>query len=383
MIASLLRFLRLLPPEKAHRVAIYALQWQHIFSRQTSDKASDLRGICCFGLHFAHRLGVAAGFDKDAEAYQGLWQRGFAFVEVGTVTPKPQFGNPRPRLFRLTQERAVINRMGFNNQGMEAMAKRLAREKQRIGVLGINIGPNKDAKNPLDDYRDAIATLAPFADYLAINLSSPNTPGLRALQHGEQLRALLQKIQESRHTLREEYGLHPPVLLKIAPDWDCDDTLYALLDQAVQYGIDGLIISNTTTQRPEHWPKKWQELSGGLSGQPLLVHSTQILAKAYCHLQGAVPLIGVGGVSTVSDAILKMQAGASLVQVYTSMVYGGDKCLTDLSKNNSKDHVFYRNACQYEDFVIGENAKSFRSQDNITQAVLSRNEKKGVKNNNK
>lgn len=314
----MLKILHHLPPELAHRVAVRLLQVYGAMPALPSLRAS--KSISCFGLSFAHRLGVAAGLDKNGIAYQGLMRLGFSFVEIGTVTPLPQLGSPLPRLFRLLEDGAVINRMGFNNRGIEALVQRVQRDHlQRSAVLGINIGPNKDAPDPLQDYLSCFRRALPYADYFTINLSSPNTPGLRALQRGAGMRRLLQQIRTARQALAEETSFYPPMLIKVAPDWDCDDDFYRLLDAGVAEGFDGFIVSNTTVSRPESVQSRHRQEMGGLSGAPLFALSTTFLARAYQHLDGAVPLVGVGGIFSQSDAVLKLRAGASLLQVYSGL----------------------------------------------------------------
>jgi len=275
-----------------------------------------------WGLDFPGPVGLAAGFDKDAEAVAGLFRLGFDFVEVGTVTPRPQAGNPRPRLMRVPAAGAVINRMGFNNAGLPALVARLealrARPAPLPGPLGANLGCNRDSADPPADYRAGVAAVAGLADYLTINISSPNTPGLRAWQERPKLAALVDAVLAARAAT----GRHPPVLVKIAPDL-APDALAAVCAVAVEQGADGLIVGNTTLDRPAGLPAGARAFAGGLSGRPLMAPSTRALAQAARETGGRLPLIGVGGVASGADAYAKIRAGASLVQLYTALVFEG------------------------------------------------------------
>jgi dihydroorotate dehydrogenase len=275
------------------------------------------------GLHFANPIGLAAGFDKNAIAIAPLMQLGFGFVECGTVTPRPQQGNPRPRLFRLQPDNAVINRMGFNNAGIEAYVQRLARRPRGSVLLGANVGINKEGAEPERDYPALIAAVAPYADYLVINVSSPNTPGLRDLQGEAQLRVILRAVADTAPD-------HPPLLVKIAPDLG-HDALAGLVETCVAENVQGLIVSNTTTTRPSGLRSPQANESGGLSGAPLFHLSTAVLARAYLLARGRLTLIGVGGVATGEQALTKIRAGASLVQLYTGFAYGGPALIPRLT----------------------------------------------------
>jgi dihydroorotate dehydrogenase len=270
------------------------------------------------GLALPHPLGLAAGFDKNAVAVDALLRLGFSFVEVGTVTPRPQAGNPRPRLFRLPEDRAIINRMGFNNDGMERVAARLERRLGRPGVVGVNLGINRDCDDPIRDYRRIYERLAPLADYATINVSSPNTPGLRDLQAAERLRPILEAIADARARL----NLKRPIFVKLAPDLD-EAAIVALVEAAIEVGIDGLIATNTTVQRPPGLRSPLASESGGLSGAPLFALSTQVLATAARAAAGRLTLIGVGGIFSAEDALAKIEAGAAAVQLYTALAYEG------------------------------------------------------------
>ena len=309
------RALGLLVPETAHRATLKLLSASRPFLSTAPTDDPKLR-IEALGLNFANPIGLAAGFDKDAEAPDAALKLGFGFVECGTVTPRPQSGNPRPRLFRLSEDHAVINRMGFNNAGMEAMASRLAGRPRR-GILGVNIGANKDSANRLEDYRAAFAHLAPLADYIAINVSSPNTPGLRSLQNRDELERLLTTLSEER----VQQNLQTPLLLKIAPDLEPSE-LDELADVVLASGIQGIIATNTTIDRPDLAGPIANE-AGGLSGAPLLHKSTEVLKQLRALVGEKLVLIGVGGVSSGADAYAKIRAGASLVQLYTALVFQG------------------------------------------------------------
>jgi dihydroorotate dehydrogenase len=278
------------------------------------------------GLHFPNPVGLAAGFDKDARVPDAMLNQGFGFVECGTVTPLPQPGNPRPRLFRLESDLAVINRMGFNNAGARRVARRLAARAHR-GILGINIGANKDSVDRIADYRAAFAMLAPFADYVSINVSSPNTPGLRALQGREELARLLGLLESERASR----NLRTPLLLKISPDLELQE-LDVITDVASAYGIDGLIVSNTTVARPDYLTSAYAGEAGGLSGAPLFDRSTRLLSETRARVAGRLTLIGVGGISSGATAYAKIRAGASLLQLYTALALQGPSLIGRIKK---------------------------------------------------
>ncbi|MCL5946662.1 MAG: quinone-dependent dihydroorotate dehydrogenase [Chloroflexi bacterium] len=274
-----------------------------------------------FGVHFANPLGLAAGFDKNGRAVAALAALGFGHIEVGTVTPKPQDGNPKPRLFRLQREGALINRLGFPNDGMERVAARLSRKQSRDYVLGVNIGPNKASiatGQVIPDYLACLDCFAPVADYVTINISSPNTPGLRELQGGASLDALLAAI--FRHVAN--WRLAVPVLVKIAPDLatrEIEEAVGILLS----YPVAGIVATNTTVSRPLDWRDRYRQEQGGLSGRPLREHSTGVIRRLAVLTEGRLPIIGVGGIFAAEDAEEKLRAGASLLQLYTGFVYQG------------------------------------------------------------
>jgi dihydroorotate dehydrogenase len=308
--------LRLLPAETAHRTTIRLASFAAPFLPRAGSDDPRL-AVDAFGLKFANPIGLAAGFDKDAEVPHAMAKFGFGFVECGTVTPQPQSGNPKPRLFRLPEDRAVINRMGFNNGGMERARERLKARDART-IVGINIGANKDSADRVADYRTCFDALASLASYVTVNVSSPNTPGLRGLQNKEELARLLGMLVEARSAKR----LSVPILLKIAPDLE-DAALDDVAEAVLSAGIEGLIVSNTTIARPATLKSALASETGGLSGVPLLGPSTQILSKTQARVGKRVVLVGAGGVSNGGDAYAKIRAGATLVQLYTALAYEG------------------------------------------------------------
>ena len=310
--------LRLLPPETAHRLAIRALASGLVALPRR--RVFPLLKTRLWGREFDGPIGLAAGFDKDAEAIDGLFAMGFDFVEAGTVTPRPQAGNPKPRLFRLAGDRALINRLGFNSRGLAAFAARLAGLKTQ-GLLGVNIGVNRESADPIADYVAGLEALAGRAAYIAVNVSSPNTPGLREFQARDALAALVETLMEARAKLTPEGRRPIPLLIKIAPDLQ-DDAIADIAVVALETAVDGLIIGNTTTAR-DNLTSPLGAQAGGLSGRPLFDRSTALLAAMFRVTEGRVPLIGVGGVASGADAYAKIRAGASLVQLYTALIYEG------------------------------------------------------------
>jgi len=302
-----------LDAETAHRLTIAGLKTGFVPKAKPDDA---LLHVNLWGLEFPNPIGMAPGFDKNAEVPDPLLKLGFGFVEVGTVTPRPQAGNPRPRLFRLVEDRAVINRMGFNNEGLDAVKARLQARAGRSGILGGNVGANKDSEDRINDYVTAIRGILGLVSYITINISSPNTPGLRALQSRASLAELIGRCLEARGEDKT------PVLVKVAPDLtdaDVDD----IAAVALESGIDGLIVSNTTITRPETLRSPNKGETGGLSGAPLFDASTEMLRRFYALVGHRMPLIGVGGVASGADAYAKIRSGASLVQLYSSLVYEG------------------------------------------------------------
>jgi dihydroorotate dehydrogenase len=329
-----LRVLQRLPPETAHGLALRALGRGWAGHRPQPPRPRLATQV--LGFELPHPLGLAAGFDKNAEAVTGLFGLGFAFVEIGTVTPRPQAGNPRPRLFRLRPQQALINRMGFNNHGLEAVRARLAAQSPRPAALradhqgrrweaaaplGANIGANRDSADPVADYVTCLCGLYPLVDYIAVNVSSPNTPGLRDLQRRDRLEALLTALLEARAALPAG-GAAKPLLLKIAPDLTPEDEA-DIAEVALALGIDGLIVSNTTIARPDVVTGSHRDEAGGLSGTPLFLRATEQLARFYRMTGGRLPLIGVGGITTGADAYAKIRAGAAALQLYTALIYQG------------------------------------------------------------
>jgi dihydroorotate dehydrogenase len=277
--------------------------------------------VDAFGLHFPNPVGIAAGFDKNAEVPDAMLGLGFGFAEIGTVTPRPQAGNPRPRIFRLPEDGGVINRLGFNNEGHAAALARLEARRSRPGIVGVNIGANKDTEDRAADYVEGVRRFAHLASYFTVNVSSPNTPGLRDLQHESALDDLLARTIEARDVAAERHGRRP-VLLKIAPDLALVD-LDSAVGVALRRGIDGIIVSNTTISRPTTVVSPVKAETGGLSGRPLFPLSTRMLAETYLRVDKRVPLVGVGGIDGPETAFAKFEAGAALIQLYSSLVYEG------------------------------------------------------------
>ena len=300
-----------LDAETAHRATVSALSIAPTLPLPSFDPSLSVEVA---GLRFASPVGLAAGFDKDAEVADAMLGLGFGFVEVGTLTPRPQAGNPRPRLFRLSEDRAVINRMGFNNQGQAAALERLGR-RQRRGIVGVNIGANKDSADRIADYVAGVKAMAPVADYLTVNISSPNTPGLRNLQAGGELDELLAAVSGAR----APDG--PPVFLKVAPDLD-DGDHQRIVRAAIDSGIDALIVANTTVSRPPLLSAAAGE-QGGLSGRPLKALALDQLRRFRAASGGGLPLVAAGGIENAGDAWARIRAGASLVQLYSALVYEG------------------------------------------------------------
>ncbi len=311
-----------LDPETAHEASLLALE-AGIYPRQCEPDDPRL-SQALFGVTFPNPIGVAAGYDKDARVYNALFAMGFGFAEAGTVTPKPQPGNPRPRVFRLIRERAIVNRLGFNNAGHAAAKSRLARRPPK-GILGINIGANREAADPIADYAAGVRAFGAQASYLAVNISSPNTPGLRGLQAPDRLDALLKAVMEARASLARPV----PVLVKLAPDLQ-DEDIAPVMACLLANKVDGAILTNTTLSRDGVPPGSHRSEGGGLSGRPLFARSTRLLAKCYVAAEGKLPLIGVGGIDQPQAALAKIRAGASLVQLYTGLVYEGPSLLSGI-----------------------------------------------------
>jgi dihydroorotate dehydrogenase len=311
--------MRQLEAEDAHRLAILGLRLTPIFQTARDDPTLAVRA---FGLNFSNPIGMAAGFDKHGEVPDALLRLGFGFVEIGTVTPKPQPGNPRPRLYRLPGDEAVINRLGFNSEGAEAVLRRLAARADRGGIVGVNVGANKDSLDRIGDYVRQIEMFAPVASYFACNISSPNTPGLRDLQQGHVFDDLTARVVEVRDRVAANAG-PTPVLIKIAPDLSLGE-LDDVVAIARRRRVDGMIVGNTTVARPD-WLKERAiaREAGGLSGRPLFRLATRMLAETYVRVEDAFPLVGTGGIDSGATALAKIRAGACLVQVYSSLVFKG------------------------------------------------------------
>ena len=322
-----------LDPETAHELTLWALRHGLGPARAVAD--DPVLAVRLWGRDFANPLGLAAGFDKNAAVIGATLRWGFGFVEVGSITPAPQPGNPRPRVFRLAEDGAAINRLGFPSQGLAAAVARIGRWRAQAeakglpgGLLGINLGKNRDSADPAADYAEGARALAPFADYLAVNVSSPNTPGLRALQGRDELNRILGRVRAAIAALPP--AAQPPLLVKIAPDLSAA-AISEIAAVAVESKLAGLIVGNTTVARPASLTGADRGESGGLSGRPLFAPSTEVLREIYRLTEGRVPLIGVGGVGSAADAYAKIRAGASLVQLYTALVYQGPGLVAEIT----------------------------------------------------
>jgi dihydroorotate dehydrogenase len=320
--------LHALDPETAHQLTVKGLS---LMPASAAAKDDPRLAMDAFGRHFPNPVGLAAGFDKQCEIPDQLLSLGFGFVELGGVVPKPQAGNPRPRLFRLPQDAAIINRFGLNSEGLDAARQRLSRRRGRVGIVGVNIGANKDSTDRIDDYALCIRELCGLVDFLTINVSSPNTPGLRDLQGEAFLDDLLARCIEARDKA-DQGRARTVMLLKIAPDISLD-ALDAIVATALARGIDGLTVSNTTVARPETLKDKaLAAQAGGLSGKPLFGPSTRMLAETFLRVGRRIPLIGVGGIDSAEAAWTKIRAGASVVQLYSAMVYQGPGLIGDIKR---------------------------------------------------
>jgi dihydroorotate dehydrogenase len=352
-----LPLLRWFDPEDAHRMAIQGLRLLPPMRPRPDDPKLAVRA---FGLNFPNPIGMAAGFDKSAEAPDALLRLGFGFVEIGSVTPKPQTGNPRPRLFRMERDEAVINRMGFNNDGAEAVLRRLASRAHLGGIVGVNVGANKDSTDRVADYVKLIETFAPVASYFTVNVSSPNTPGLRNLQQSAALDHLLAKVIDARERVRKNAG-DSPVLLKIAPDLsltELDDVVHIARSRRV----DGMIVANTTLARPSTLRESNRaKEQGGLSGRPLFRLSTRMVAETYVRAERAFPLIGVGGIDTGGAALTKIRAGASLIQLYSSLIYKGLGLVDDIK--NDLASTLLRTGRDTLSEIVGADAAAITAED--------------------
>jgi dihydroorotate dehydrogenase len=311
-----------LDPETAHEASLRALE-AGVYPRQAKPEDHRLAQTL-FGLTFPNPIGVAAGYDKDARVYNALFDIGFGFAEAGTITPKPQAGNPRPRVFRLMRESGIINRLGFNSAGHSAALVKLAGRPPR-SIVGVNIGANRDSRDPIADYVAGVHAFGSLASYLTVNISSPNTPGLRDLQAPDRLNALLEAVMGARASL----GRPVPILVKLAPDLH-DEDIAPVMQCLLSHKVDGAVLTNTTLSREGIPANSHRNEPGGLSGKPLFKRSTRFLAKCYLATEGTLPLIGVGGIDSGAAALSKIRAGASLIQLYTGLVYEGPILLPDI-----------------------------------------------------
>lgn len=324
-------FLFGLDPERAHELALEALEaaWRCGLNPLLARRPAPLP-TRAFGLTFPNPVGLAAGLDKNGAHVDALLGLGFGFVEVGTVTPRPQPGNPRPRLFRLPEHRAIINRLGFNNAGVDALVRNVERARRKDGLLGINIGKNKDTPNETaeQDYLFCLERVYPLADYVTVNISSPNTAGLRELQEEQALRRLVGTLREAQERLGARHGKRVPMLVKIAPDLS-DDDIDAAGRVLSDLAVDGVIATNTTVSRVAVQGARHASEQGGLSGAPLMGKATAVLRRLRTRLPECIPMIGVGGILSGADAVAKMAAGATLVQTYTGLVYRGPALIAE------------------------------------------------------
>ncbi len=328
----LIKLLKLFPPETAHEITIKLLKTNFNLYRKHKKIYKSLQQTI-LGINFKNPIGLAAGFDKNAEVINQMLSYGFGFVEVGTVTPKQQLGNEKPRVFRLLEDEAIINHLGFNNKGSEKILSNLKsfyEHKDLNEVVGINIGKNKSTQSDIDDYLYCVEKLGIYSDYITINISSPNTPGLRDLQLRGRIEALIKKIQAKRSEF--EQLVKKPIFIKISPDLD-DEQLRDIALMSLANNVDGLIISNSTIHRPETLISHHKNEIGGLSGKPIFLNSTILLKKMYSLTNGQIALIGVGGISSGHECYEKIKAGASLVQLYTALVYQGPKIINNILKD--------------------------------------------------
>ena len=324
-------FLFGLDPERAHDVTLQALEAAYRCGiNPLVSSAPKPLPTRAFGLQFPNPVGLAAGLDKNGAHIDALLALGFGFVEIGTVTPKPQAGNPKPRMFRLTEQRAVINRLGFNNLGVDVLARNVERARRQGGLLGINIGKNKDTPNESaeTDYLFCLERVYPLADYVTVNISSPNTAGLRELQEEQALRRLVGTLREAQERLGAQHGKRVPMLVKIAPDLS-DEDIDAAGRVLTDLEVDGVIATNTTVSRFGLEGVRQSEEAGGLSGAPLMGRATSVLRRLRTRLPESIPMIGVGGILSGADAATKTAAGATLVQLYTGLVYCGPALIKD------------------------------------------------------
>ena len=344
MFSVLRPFLFKLDPETTHDLAIKSLKFNYLPRKMFEVEDEQILNIELLGKNFPNPIGLAAGFDKSGEVYNSLLKFGFGFIEIGTVTPLKQFGNPKPRIFRLEDDGALINRLGFNNDGIEIIKNRIKSEKKK-GVLGINIGPNKNTKDQKNDFCIGLKNFFDIADYITVNISSPNTEGLRDFHDQEKLEDLLLALNK----IKSENKINIPLLLKISPDIK-DNQISEIADTAIKNDISGIILTNTTNSNKDKLISDFKKEEGGLSGEPLQQISTNMIKKFYKQLNGKIPIIGVGGVNSGKSAYEKIIAGASLLQLYTGLVYKGPSIVKNIKKeliqilkveglNNIKDAI--------------------------------------------
>ena len=344
MFSVLRPFLFKLDPETTHDLAIKSLKFNYLPRKMFEVEDEQILNIELLGKNFPNPIGLAAGFDKSGEVYNSLLKFGFGFIEIGTVTPLKQFGNPKPRIFRLEDDSALINRLGFNNDGIEIIKNRIKSEKKK-GVVGINIGPNKNTKDQKNDFCIGLKNFFDIADYITVNISSPNTEGLRDFHDQEKLEDLLLALNK----IKSENKINIPLLLKISPDIK-DNHISEIADTAIKNDISGIILTNTTNSNKDKLISDFKKEEGGLSGEPLQQISTNIIKKFYKQLNGKIPIIGVGGVNSGKSAYEKIIAGASLLQLYTGLVYKGPSIVKNIKKeliqilkveglNNIKDAI--------------------------------------------
>ena len=326
MFSILRPFLFNLDPENDHYLAIKSLKFNFLPSKTFEVEDEQMLYIQLLGINFSNPIGLAAGFDKSAEAYNSLSKLGFGFVEVGTVTPLKQYGNPKPRIFRLENDAALINRLGFNNDGMEVIKNRIKSDKKK-GILGINIGPNKETKNQKNDFCLGLKNFFDIADYITINISSPNTEGLRDFHDHEKLKDLLTDLNK----IKKDNKTKIPLLLKVSPDIK-DNHISEIVDVAIKNDISAIILTNSTNGNRDNLTSENKNEEGGLSGEPLQQISTNMIKKFYKQLNGKIPIIVVGGVNSGKSAYEKIIAGASLLQLYTAFVYRGPSAAKDIKK---------------------------------------------------
>ena len=328
MLYSLARpLLFSLAPERAHELTLSLLKSAHRMGMMRQSIAS--KPVTCMGIQFPNPVGLAAGLDKNGAYIDALAGLGFGFIEIGTITPRPQAGNPHPRLFRLVEAKAIINRMGFNNDGVDKLVENVKASKFK-GILGINIGKNADTpvENAVDDYLICLEKVYNYASYVTVNISSPNTKNLRSLQSGDALTELLETLRKRQLELAEEHQHYVPLVLKVAPDLSAEDIEF-IAKQLLQFKIDGLIVTNTTLSREGVENLKYADEAGGLSGAPVFEKSTACLAAFSKALDGQIPLIGVGGILSGEQALAKQNAGANLVQIYSGLIYTGPTLIKD------------------------------------------------------